>query len=106
MPRLCNHFLGNLSGVITLNVANGQHLKFTATSNVTVTLAGGEYRGQRLTIEAVQDATGGRTWTKTATTKAAGGTVSLTATAAARDLLTFEWDGVNWVEVSRALNVS
>ncbi len=98
--------LGSLSGAITLNVANGQHLKFTATSNVTVTLAGGEYRGQRLTIEALQDATGGRTWTKTSTTKAAGGGITLTSAPTARDFITFEWDGSAWVEVSRALNVS
>jgi hypothetical protein len=38
--------------------------------------------------------------------KKAGGTLTLSTGAGQTDVITARWDGTNWVEVSRALNVS
>lgn len=98
--------LGNKSGVFNLDPFDGSYLKFTASGAVTPTIQAGDYKGQQIRGEINQDGEGGRTWTKTSTTKANGGTIVLSSSGGARDIYTFCFDGTNWTEVSRSLNLS
>lgn len=97
---------GNVTGVTTFNVINGEVLKATLTGNITVTLTSGDYTGQMLELRLTQDGTGSRTATWPSNFKKAGGTLTLTATVGATDTVVMRWDSTNWMEVSRALNVS
>ena len=78
----------------------------TLTANVTsVTFANG-VPGVPLTIIFVQDGTGSRTVAGWAgTIKLAGGAYTATTTASQRDALTFVWDGTNWWEIARSMNL-
>jgi hypothetical protein len=74
----------------------GTEAKVTLTGNTTLSLTNLPAGVAYLTLEVVQDATGSRTLTLPAGTKVIGGgagAVTLTTTGAARDLLTFRWDG-------------
>ena len=53
-----------------------------------------------------QDAAGGRTLAWPTNAKLAGGTLTLSVTANAVDVVRLVWDGTNWREVSRALGDS
>lgn len=62
--------------------------------------------GRRITVIVVQDATGSRTVTWPANVKFAGSVApTLTTTANKTDTFTFVYDGTNWIETARALNV-
>ena len=98
--------IGNLTGSTTVNCAAGSYLYGTLTGNVTATLSGGEYRGQEIVVELRQDATGSRTITWPSNVKKAGGSLVLSTPAGAVDIVTFRWDGTNWIEVSRSMGVS
>lgn len=97
---------GNVTGATTFNRANGQQITATLTGNITVTLTAGQIPGDELVLELTQDATGSRTVTWPANFKKAGGSLTLSTAAGAVDVIKAAWDGTNWVEVSRALNVS
>lgn len=102
----CLFAQGNITGATTFNRANGRHITATATGNITTTITNGFMNGDRLTLEITQDGTGGRTISKPTNVKLVGGAFSPTAAAGATDSWTLEWDGTNWIEISRALNVS
>ncbi len=97
---------GNVSGATTFNVANGKTVTATLTGNITVTLTAGEYKNQMLTLKLTQDGTGSRTVTWPGNFKKAGGSLTLSTAASAVDVITLKYDGTNWLEQSRALNVS
>ncbi len=48
---------------------------------------------------------GSRTATWPSNLKKAGGSLTLSTTANAQDIVVMRWSGSDWVEVSRALNV-
>lgn len=97
---------GNVSGGTTFNVANGKTINATLTGNITVTLTAGEYKNQLLTLRLTQDSTGSRTVTWPSNFKKAGGSLTLSTAANAVDIINIKYDGTNWIEQSRALNVS
>jgi len=97
---------GNVNNATTFNVANGAIITATFTANITVTFIAGTIKGQTLELRLTQDATGSRTVTWPSNFKKAGGGLVLSTMANAQDIVTVRWDSVNWVEVSRALNVS
>jgi hypothetical protein len=97
---------GNISGATTFNVSLGELVTATLTGNTTVTLTAGMIKGQTLELRLTQDATGSRTATWPSNFKKAGGSLALSSTANAQDIITMRWDSVNWIEVSRALNVN
>lgn len=97
---------GNVTGATTFNRANGEHITATLTGSITVTLTAGVSAGDTLTLELTQDGTGSRTATWPSNFKKAGGTLTLSTGAAAVDIISMRYDGTNWVETSRALNVS
>lgn len=97
---------GNVTGITTFDRVNGIHQTATLTGNITITLASTFFNGELLTLELTQDGTGSRTATWPANFKKAGGSLILSTAAGATDTITMRWDSTNWVEVSRALNVS
>jgi hypothetical protein len=97
---------GNITGATTFTRVNGQHIVATLTGNVTTTITNGAVKGDRLTLELTQDGTGSRTISKPSNARLVGGAFSPTVAANATDIWMLEWDGTNWVEVSRSLNIS
>lgn len=97
---------GNVTGATTFNVINGEFIKATLTGNITVTLTSGDYTGQELVLSLVQDGTGNRTVTWPSNFKKAGGSLTLSTAASARDIIRMRFDGTNWIELSRSLNLS
>lgn len=97
---------GNVTGAVTFDRVNGSTITATATGNITATVTNGKAKGDRLTLRITQDATGSRTISKPSNVKLVGGAFSPTATASATDQWELEWDGTNWNEVARSLNVS
>lgn len=99
---------------VTPTFAAAQTVTFTAgalailtlTNNLTsLTFAGGTTDGV-YELHLVQDATGSRTLSAPAAAiKWAGGAPTLTATASKRDIFRFRYDGTNWWEISRSMNV-
>ncbi len=90
----------------TVSRANGAYQSFTMTGDVTFTFTNGIVRGDIMVIELTQDATGSRLATWPSNFKKAGGTLTLSTAANAVDTIKVRWNGTNWVEISRALNVS
>jgi hypothetical protein len=97
---------GNVTGATTFDRANGQTITFTLTGNVTTTVTNGKAKGDRLTLVGTQDGTGSRTISKPSNVKLVGGAFSPSAGAGAVDVWELEWDGTNWIEIGRSLNVS
>lgn len=98
----------NASGALTIDASKTTMHEVTLTGNLTsLTLTGATYRSQIVHVELVQDATGSRTLSGAAASiKWAGGSApTLTTTAARRDIFRFRFDGVNYQEISRSLNV-
>lgn len=97
---------GNVTGATSFDRVNGDVITATLTGNITVTLTNGKVKGDELTLILTQDATGSRTVTWPSNFKKAGGTLTLSVGASAVDIVKMRWDGTNWREVSRSLNLS
>lgn len=97
---------GNVSGTTIFNRVNGRIITATLTGNITVTLTADKVNGDELILKLAQDATGSRTATWPSNFKKAGGTLVLSPGTNAVDVIKMRWDGTNWNEVSRALNLS
>lgn len=97
---------GNSGSSLTVNRKNGDVQTIVMTANCTFTFTSGVGKGDRLSLIITQDATGSRIATWPSNFKKAGGTLTLTTTASAVDVITMEWDGTNWNEVGRSLNLS
>lgn len=105
-PELLNA-IGNISGSVTADVSLGNYYKATLTGNVTTfTLTAAVLPGTLFVLELTQDGTGSRTLAWPANFKKAGGALVISTAAGATDIITMRHDGTNWVEISRALNVS
>lgn len=100
-------------GTVTANTSFttllGQNV-FTATlgANISITAitANSSQVGRRITVMLTQDGTGSRTVTWPSNVKFAGGSApTLTTTAGKTDILTFTYNGTNWMETSRSMNV-
>lgn len=98
--------VGTVTGSPGFNRQNGSVQTVTLGGNITPSIVSGVGYGDILTLEITQDATGSRTLTWPANFKKAAGSLVLTTTAAATDIVSMFWDGTNWIELSRALNVS
>ena len=96
---------GNVTGATTFNRVNGRFITATLTGNITTTLTAGLVKGDRLNLLLTQDGVGGRTWTIAANCKVSGGTLTLSTGIGAVDHIELEWDGINWQEVSRRMNL-
>lgn len=97
---------GNITGAISFAVVNGSKIKATLTGSITVTLSNGAYPGDLLELTLIQDSSGSRTVSWPGNFKKAGGSLVLSTAAGSVDVVNMMWDGSNWNELSRALNVS
>lgn len=78
----------------------------TLAANASSSTITGGIVGQVLTIEWIQDATGGRTYVWPTSCKFAGGAPPTASTAAGyTDSVTFRYDGALWKELARAVGV-
>lgn len=97
---------GNISGATTFNVDNGGVISATFTGSVTATMSAGHYVGQIMERRFTMGGVGSYTYTKHSTEKLTGGSFTPTATVGRNDTLIQRWDGTNWVETGRVMNVS
>jgi len=97
---------GNVTGGTTFTRKNGSFITATLTGAITVTLTNGLTNGERMTLSLTQDGVGGRVATWPVNFKKAGGALNLSAGAGATDEISMTWDGTNWIETSRSLNIS
>lgn len=104
-PKKSVQSYGSLSGSFTTTPYSYSTAKWTLSGNNTVTIStANQSAGDRIAFDVTQDGTGGRTVgfvnAKTA------GTFTPTAAAGARSRIEFEFDGTNWIEVARSLNLA
>jgi hypothetical protein len=98
---------GAMTGAKAVDVsqAGGDALRLNLVGNVTNLTFTNGMAGMTLALFLVQDAVGGRTVTFNSTVKVAGGAFALTAAAGHADTLVLFCDGVNYIELSRAVDV-
>lgn len=96
---------GNITGSTTFDRTNGDVITATLTGNITTTFASGSVVGDRLTL-ILNQGSGSHTVSKPSNAVLVGGAFSPSAGASAVDMWTFIWDGTNWNEQSRSLNLS
>jgi hypothetical protein len=93
------------AGTKTFDRVDGHYQAFSMSGNLTVVLTAGKQRGDIMTFLITQDATGGRTITWPSNFKKNGGTLTLSTAASAVDTITMIWDGGNWRELSRGMDL-
>ena len=100
--------IGGIAGNVDfdLYIFAAGFLEFTVDANVTFTSMHPLEAGDRVRLLINQAAGGAQTMTFPANVKLVGGAYTLTAGAAAVDLLEFESDGTNWWEISRGQDLS
>lgn len=108
-PVITNQVIAAASS-ITVNPASGDYVRInlSATAITSLTISAGN-NGEELVVEVIEDATGTRTIPSTWTNVAfAGGSYTRTATANARDVISFVYNSTlaKWVETGRALAVT
>jgi hypothetical protein len=89
---------------VTIDANTGRMQQVTLNANATSSSIVNATTGQVLTIEWVQDATGGRTYAWPANCKFAGAAPADT-TLNKRSSVSFWYDGTNWIEFARAVVV-
>lgn len=99
---------GNVTGTPTLTFTGNALHTATMTGACTFTFAADANlaAGDTFILQLTQDGTGTRVATWPANFKKAGGTLTLTTTAAATDVIHIMYDGTNFHEVGRNLNNS
>lgn len=95
------------AGAYSWNLLSGALIRQTLTANMTqAPTVSNEILDQNLEIQLIQDGTGSRTMIWPSNFKFAGGTApTLSTTASTRDIFTFRYNGTNWHEVSRSMDV-
>ena len=91
---------------MTINAGVSNSLKLVMKGNVTSSVIGSGSSGQALSMLLCQDATGSRTFTWPANVRLAGGGIALTKTPNKCDGVNIVFDGFNWYETSRAMNLN
>lgn len=92
---------------VTFRRSNGNVTQATlGIGNLDVVIASGDVKGDTLTLILIQDGSGNRTVNWPSNFKKAGGSLVLSTGAGQVDSITMVWDGTNWREISRALNMS
>lgn len=97
---------GNITGATVFDRANGKMQTYTFTGNTIATIVAGLLPGDILIREFTMGGAGSFTYTRASNEKLLGGGYVPTTSVGAKDILTESWDGTNWIEVSRALNIS
>jgi hypothetical protein len=90
-------------GAVTIDASASNIAAVTLGANASSSSITNPTTGQFLTIEWIQDGTGGRTYVWPANVVFAGASTPIASVAAnARDSVTFRYDGTNWQEVASA----
>lgn len=100
---------GNKNGAFTLYRYNGILQKVTLTGNSILDIehfSPKAIEGSTITIEVVQDGTGGYTLGFSGDVKVAGGSLVVASGAGDKTLITFMFNGSTWQEISRSLDNS
>ena len=109
LGRLLTPYIVPFSATPAFDLANGDVQTLTLTANVTsstITIGSGSlFNGAILILWLVQDGTGSRTFAWPSDVKLAGGAFTLTTTADKRDSIILQYDGTNWYELSRTINL-
>lgn len=103
------------AATLALDASLGTMIVVSLTGNVTSWSIANAQPGELITVVFVQDATGSRTLASAASNikflnttylgSTAGTAPTLTTTASKRDSFTFRYDGTNYVEQSRVMNM-
>lgn len=91
---------------MNFNAGVSSSVKLVMKGNVTSSVIGSGTNGQSLTILLCQDSAGSRAFTWPSNVRLAGGGITLTKTPNKCDTVTMVFDGFNWYETSRALNLN
>jgi hypothetical protein len=86
--------IGNATGTVSPNIANGTIQKITLTGNITLNNITGVDAGQSMVIILTQDATGSRTLTSSM--KFLGGTKTLSTAGNSVDIVSVFYDGTSY----------
>lgn len=95
-----------LTGSVTFDCTVGNYFTGVLAGDITAVMPNGTIDGQQITLSLQQDSTGSRRLTLPANTYVANtGSISLSTSANAIDVIVFSWRSTNskWVEVSRSL---
>jgi hypothetical protein len=91
---------------MTFNAGVSNSIKLLLKGNVGYSVIGSGSNGQSLTLLLCQDATGSRTIAWPANVRLAGGGLMLTKTPNKCDTVTMLFDGFNWYETARSMNLN
>jgi hypothetical protein len=91
---------------MTFNAGVSNSVKLVMKGNVTSSVIGSGTNGQALTMLLCQDSTGARNFTWPTNVRLAGGGITLTKTPNKCDVVSMVFDGFNWYETSRAMNLN
>lgn len=91
---------------MNFNAGVSNSVKLVLKGNVTSSVIGSGTNGQILSLLLCQDITGSRTIAWPANARLANGGMMLTKTPNKCDSVTMVFDGFNWYETSRAMNLS
>ena len=94
------------ASAMTFNASVSNSVKLVLKGNVASSVIGSGTNGQSLTLLLCQDAAGQRTMAWPANARLAGGGMTLTKTPNKCDSVTMVFDGFNWYETSRAMNLN
>jgi parallel beta-helix repeat protein len=98
-PDTTYPFPASISGATAFDRINGNNQIATQAGNITVTLPSTIFLGEEMILDIT---TGGYNQSWPTNLKLAGGSLAMTG----RSILTIRWDGTNWIEKNRSLNVS
>ncbi|MEA9985653.1 right-handed parallel beta-helix repeat-containing protein [Subtercola sp. RTI3] len=96
---------GSITGAVTFDRLNGDTIAATLTGNITGALAAGRSNGDLLTLMLTQDSAGSRAATWSNAVFAQGGLI-LSTNPNSVDVVSLQWTGTSWQEVSRALSTA
>jgi len=100
------HDLGNVTGATTISPYQSEVIHATLTGAIVVTLSDAQYEGQEVTLRLIQDAGGGNGVTWPANFKKIGGALIIAQGANEITDIRMRWDGTNYIEMSRSVNLS
>lgn len=99
------HIVSDFSATPTFDCDEADSYSMTMTGNVTGVTLKNPYIGREVTLIFIQDGVGSHTVAWTTTVKLTGAAFSVTATASAASAITLIYDGTNWYEKARALDL-
>jgi hypothetical protein len=98
--------IAGFAPTMNFNASVSSVIRLVMKGNVLSSVIGSGTNGQTLTLLLCQDGTGSRTINWPGNVRLAGSGITLTKAANKCDAVTMVFDGFNWYETSRAMNIS